>query len=123
MLDEFNFELTEQEVVQIWESFARPMEIQDKQDDCIENLDELTSDFQLDLREMQTKLNQDIEEIEKEFEDLKLYEYLNQHLEASRKTEKLGDRIDETIKIANICNRREKLFGQLETDFSGMKTV
>ena len=60
MLDENNFELSEQEIVQIWESFARPMEIKEVEGDCHENLEELSSDFQVHLKEMQSKLNLDI---------------------------------------------------------------
>ena len=36
------------------------MEISEKQGDCIENLEELSGDFQVELRAMQTKLNIDI---------------------------------------------------------------
>lgn len=99
------------------------MEVKEVEGDCHETLEELSNDFQVHLREMQSKLNLDIQEIQQDFEVIIEYEALNQHLDASRKTEKLGDRIDETIKIANICNRREKLFGQPETDFSGIKIV
>ena len=44
----------------MWLAFARPMEISEKQGDCIENLEELSGDFQISLRTMQAKLNVDI---------------------------------------------------------------
>ena len=52
VLDENNFELTEQEIVSMWEAFARPMEVQEVQGDCIENLEDLSGDFQVHLKEM-----------------------------------------------------------------------
>ena len=60
VLDDNNFELSEQDIESMWLAFARPMEISEKQGDCIENLEELSGDFQISLRTMQAKLNVDI---------------------------------------------------------------
>lgn len=35
----------------------------------------------------------------------------------------LEERIQETMHEAKICNHREMLFGQAETDFSGIKII
>ena len=69
---------------------------------------------------MQDKLNVDIQDIQQEFESIQDYERLSSHLEAGKRTEHLDERIDETIHEANVCNRREKLFSQPVTDFSGL---
>lgn len=60
MLDENFFELTENEMIDIWKAFARPMEISEEQGDCIERLEELSNTFHTDLLSMQGKLNLDI---------------------------------------------------------------
>ena len=70
VLDENNFRLDEQEIVSIWEAFARPMEIQEEQGDCVGRLEELSNQFQGDLRTMQAQLNADIGEIQQEFESI-----------------------------------------------------
>ena len=44
----------------MWAAFARPMEIQEEQGDCQERLEELSGEFQIDLRKMQEKLSVDI---------------------------------------------------------------
>ena len=63
VLDENFFELTENEMIDIWKAFARPMEISEEQGDCIERLEELSNTFHTDLLSMQAKLNVDIQEI------------------------------------------------------------
>ena len=60
VLDANKIYLEEREIESIWEAFARPMEIQGEQGDCIEHLEELTYEFQGDLRTMQAKLVADI---------------------------------------------------------------
>ena len=83
------------------------MEIQEEQGDCVGRLEELSNQFQGDLRTMQAQLNVDIGEIQQEFESIQEYEELNQHLEAGKRTERLEERILETLHEAKVCNRRE----------------
>ena len=123
VLDNNFFQLTEQENISIWEAFARPMEIQEEQGDCVQLLEDLSNTFQGDLRIMQTKLIKEIQDIQAEFESIKEYEELSSQLEAGRRTEKLEERISDTIDEARTCNHREMLFGQAETDFSGIKII
>ena len=52
VLDENNIYMDEREIVSIWEAFARPMEIEGERGDCSEHLEELTYEFQGDLRLM-----------------------------------------------------------------------
>lgn len=70
VLDENLFYMDENEMRLIWESFARPMEIQEEQGDCIERLEELSNVFQGDLRIMQSELHNTIAEIQTEFESI-----------------------------------------------------
>ena len=72
---------------------------------------------------MQSRLIQEIQDIQQAFESIQEYEELSQNLEAGRRTEMLEERIQETIHEAKICNHREMLFGQAETDFSGIKII
>ena len=60
VLDENLYRLEEQEIVNIWQTFARPREIQEEQGDCQERLDEFSGGFLIDLRVMQEKLVQEI---------------------------------------------------------------
>ena len=99
------------------------MEITEEQGDCVQLLEDLSNTFQGDLRIMQTRLIQEIQEIQQEFESIQEYEELSQNLEAGRRTEKLEEKIQEAIHEAKICNHREFLFGQAETDFSGIKFI
>ena len=46
------------------------MEIQEEQGDCVGRLEELSNQFQGDLRTMQAQLNIDIGEIQQEFESI-----------------------------------------------------
>ena len=123
VLDENFCPQEEEDMIKIWEAFARPMEIQMEQGDCIDHLEELSVKFQGDLSKMQFNLTEDIQKIQEEFESIQEYEQLSQHLEAFRRTDALDDKIDDAIGEAEKCNRWEKLFGQSETDFSGIKSV
>ena len=87
------------------------MEITEEQGDCVQLLEDLSNTFQGDLRIMQTRLIQEIQEIQQEFESIIEYEELSQNLEAGRRTEMLEERISETIHEAKVCNHREMLFG------------
>ena len=44
-------------------------------------------------------------------------------MEAGRRCEALEEWILQTVHEAKVCNHREHLFGQNQTDFSGIKTV
>ena len=44
-------------------------------------------------------------------------------MEAGKRSENLEEKIFQNIHETKLCNKREGLFGQHETDFSGIKTV
>ena len=46
-----------------------------------------------------------------------------QYDEAFKHCEALEERIEKALYTAEVCNRRERIFGQLVTDFSGIETV
>lgn len=124
VLDENLYYLEGQEMSDIWDTFARPREIQEEQGDCIELLDDQTGVFKEELLKQQQKLNFDIMEIDKEFQSIKDYkELVGCWMEASRRTEQLYTRIDETIREVKQCNSREGLFGMATTDFSDIKVI
>ena len=45
VLDENNFGLQKDEIEDLWECFAKPIKITEHQGECIEHLEDLSSDF------------------------------------------------------------------------------
>ena len=52
VLDENLFRQAEEDMIQTWESFARPMEIQEQQGDCIDHLEDLSTKYSHELTRM-----------------------------------------------------------------------
>jgi mRNA-degrading endonuclease RelE of RelBE toxin-antitoxin system len=67
---------------------------------------------------MNDDLLKDIEECKLDFEILQGYEQLQEYNIASDRSELLDEKIETCIHIAEISNRREKLFEARITDYS-----
>ena len=123
VLEENLFQLKDSEVEDMYRSFARPVEINQTKNDCIELLDNFAGDFQVELRRMQDKLTIDIQEIQQTFEQIQDYEELKDYQKAGRESEQLDEKIYQTIAETEVCNKREGLYGLTKTDFGGIKIV
>jgi hypothetical protein len=105
--------LTEEQIDTMWKAFAKPQEILYVQGDCLERLDVFTVKYAEELKEMQISLSKKIRQIARDVEEIADFEELPK-LEVEKRFKKCDDtenKLYEAKGLAEVCNRRETLFG------------
>ena len=103
--------MSEEQIRDMWESFGKPAEILYFQSDCLERLDQFTLKYADELKIMQEDHSKMITQISLDFEEITNYEDLANYEQIYKKCEETDNKLYDAQRIAEICNRREVLFG------------
>ena len=122
-LDANQSQLNEEQNDQMWKSFAKPGEIELVKGDCLDKLEFFTNKYAEELKIMQDHLSRDIKQLDNDFDTICKFEELAQYEEYYKKADETDTKLFEVQNNADICNRREGLFGQIKSDFSSIKKI
>lgn len=111
LLERYECKLTEDEFARTWRSFSKPLDIFKAEGYCKGRMKRDEREFFSDLRTMVLRLLRDFEEHKIEYEVIQRSEDLRIDFEdAVGKCDTLLDRLERSISVAEVANRRESLF-------------
>lgn len=111
LLEKYHHRLTMEEFSLTWSSFSEPLKIMDDEDDCRDRNDVLEKNFFADLRVANETLAKDVDECKLDLEIITGYEALQEYDAVAARCDHLDDKLETCVELAEISNRRERLFG------------